>query len=216
MRGTGLRVARAVQVRRGAPLAAFFAATLLLLLAPPAHAQTTNYTITITVPNVTITTRNIWVVTARYVNESAVQVVVSCLASGQCPVLTLLVGYNGTIYYNATISISSCSGECTRVVTVPVSSHTVWIYWSYDGFSANITVVYAPYPSPVIKYIMVAVAAGVAMSLAVRSSQKLAGIGLLAASIVVYAMAAHGVLPSEAIVISMLMVIGGVILLAFK
>ena len=168
---------------------------------------------TITVPVVTVTVRPSWVVNYHFVNNTLLTIRVECVSYTQCEPLRLIVGYNGTIYYNSSIVCTPVNGSCARDVRIVVPTGVAWIYYHYDGVTSNETV-YANifYGNPVASMVLPAMVIGLMISLAVRSDPKSALIGLIVGSVLAYALVINGFVPGWVMVVTYIAVVVAVLL----
>ena len=185
---------------------------LLAAAAATSYAQTTNVTVTVYIPNVTVTWRPVWTVNAYYINATAVEVVAACQALGQCPPLTLHVyDENGTLVLNETVT-GQCTGQCTWRYTVVVGKEARVVY-GYGGRSFTIVIRAPVAKTPLESFILTAALIGFIASLAVRSDPKLIPVGLIVASIILYAAVIGGYAPPRALIAANLAVIAAVVLI---
>ena len=160
-----------------------------------------------------MTVRPSWVVNYHFVNSTLLSIRVECVSYTQCQPLQLIVGYNGTIYYNASITCTPVNGSCARDISVNVPSGVAWVYYHYDGVVSNETV-YANrfYGNPVASMVLPLVAVGLLVSLAVRSDPKSAMIGLVVGSVLVYALVVNGFVPGWVAVLAYVAVVAAALL----
>jgi len=189
---------------------------LFFISALTSYAQnettTTSYQ-TITIANISITyPRNI-VITAKYVNRTMVEVIITSGTVIETPLnVTLVVGYNGTIYYNKTIIING-SPFGRKVVYVNVNSEKVWIYSMCCGFNENQTITYYSYSYPrAVSYVINLIPWLIMSGLVMRGDPKLSGLGAIIASVIIYVMSATGLIPASPAILIMSIVIGAVLL----
>ena len=226
MRG---RARGAKAAARGA-IAALLALLLAQLLATAAHAENTTYTnatsasttaagTTITVPAVNVTQRPNVYVSGRFVYRGVLEVSWMCnypLSPSECPEtnVTVVAGGREVAIVEFTAANASCGpGYCFDKARVVTNSSAAVLEVTYPGARYNVTVaapsVLTGTPAGFIQTLLpFAVAAGAAA----RGDLRLAGLGSIAAAVVIYIGQELGLWSADPLIVTF-SVIAGVVAL---
>jgi len=206
------------------------ALTLLSLLGGLALAETntttttnttatTTINVTIEIANVSLTQPPLINIEPRYMNESVLRGALQCVnpVSSACPLVDLVVGYNGAVFYNNTVNLTCSSPQCIKYIYIPVNTTRVWLYYSYselsETYSQNITVTYfvSTYPQYV-NYIISMLPFAIMAGLMVRSNPVAAGLGGIAAGVTIYLLGALGYTQYNITVVNIAILVGALLL----
>lgn len=181
----------------------------MLTYSSVSFSQTTNVTVTIYLPNVSVTYRPIWSV-YPYFENNTLYVRVTCLTLGGCPPLTISVT-NGTVSYTRSVNISCSTPPCSTTVSFANITGAVTVTASYDGVTKTF-VVYAPKLTGAGRDILTIAFVLGTIALALRGDKRYAAVGLIAGAIVIAAAAMLGFLDYRAYIVAVLSIIAGVVL----
>lgn len=181
----------------------------MLAYSSVSFSQTTNVTVTIYLPNVSITYRPIWAIYPHYIGNGTLVVRVTCMTLGGCPSLNISVT-NGTVSYTRSVNISCSTPPCSANVEFNITGR-VTVTASYDGVTKTF-VVYAPRLAGAGRDILTIAFVLGTVALALRGDKKYAVVGMIAGALVLAAAAILGFLDYRAYIVAVLSIIAGVVL----
>ena len=179
------------------------------------NTTTTVTTYTIIIANVTPTQRPNIQVRAYYTGPGSVNIIAMCnyISGVTCPNITITVGWNGTIFYNNTLSFTNCLlGVCKQLISLTNVTNTTWVYWEADGFHYNTTIHYVSPPAGPAAYIVSAIPLAIIAGLMFRGSIRLAGLGGIMGAIVVYLGNVVGLWNYNPLLVSLSVIVGVIML----
>ena len=197
----------------------------MMVLAAPAVAQNeTNVTTTtiaqIVIPNITIKEIPGFTWNYKQLSDTSIEVILTCLHGvTECGTYRVAAGWNGTIYANVTGSFTSCTQNiCVSKVTVSgITSHVTWLYIEYSDnyitYEENATIKLVQKPSyPIAQYFVSMIPFAVIAGMMARGNTKDAGVGGIAAAMIIWLLSAAGVVEYNATIVTLALIVGVMLL----
>lgn len=172
---------------------------------------------TIVFPNASIQPFPSVFLRAYYIGPDQLKVDVNCFAIvSSCPNVTVSVGWGGAVRYRDTVSWQCGITVCAWSRTYTVAAQTAFVVYEVEAdgvaYGQNVTVSYTPLLPGIAGYFFSMLPFAIIAGLMARGNPTLAGLGGIAAGVILYAMSLMGFVPNIPYAYLMAIVMGALLL----